>query len=192
MYLLESLLSSVWRVYAGLEGMAWGSVGWARAWTSLGEPGRHGHKSERLSCHNLVMDWIWDEKQQVRMTHRLLHWAAEQRLVYVQRWPCLCLDAVSRYQQDSFCPFLRVIFQMSPLCPSFPWHPISHLPPSVAFIAIKGVIYFTNLSQVCLNLGREAYRTWCFVFFLWLVALLWQRSYQQYFFLVLFLSDPCW
>lgn len=40
----------------------------------------------------------------------------------------------------------------------------SHFRPSVAFIAIKGIIYFTNLSHVCLNLGRETYRTWCFVF----------------------------
>lgn len=36
-------------------------------------------------------------------------------------------------------------------------------PLSVAFIAIKGVMYFTNLSHVCLDLGWTAYGTQSFL-----------------------------
>lgn len=98
--------------------------------------------------------------QRVRMTHRLLHWADELRRVGLWRCSCLCLHAVSRLQQGSSCPlgmsFLRCHFCI----PAFPSIP---RPLSVAFIAIKGVMYFTNLSHVCLDLGWTAYGTQSFL-----------------------------
>lgn len=70
------------------------------------------------------------------------------------RWLRLCLDAGSQTQQGSFRPLLHVIPQMSPLCLSLPFCPISLSPSKLLSVLLA--------CYLCLILGWTAHKAWCF------------------------------